>query len=315
MNSLRPTVLVTGASSGIGLATARLLAERGYQVLAGVRCDRGRQTLLDLKHVNLVPVSLDVTCADQVDRVIEEIRQISPEGLHALVNNAGIGPPAAVELSDIDEVRRVLEVNTVAPLRMIQRCLPLLRVGRGRIVNISSMNGYVALPMIGAYSASKFALEALCNSLRVELRPWKIPVSLVRPGQVGTPIFDKARSALSERAECIPAELQYGYKKLYTRAAKFNERGAKAATRPEAVARVVLKALRARWPRPYYLVGADARGLRFAQSVMPTRWFDRLVASIAGASPMKPKTKSLPVVDGLQARRTSTSSGAPSSPR
>lgn len=291
MIQTRPTVLVTGASSGIGLATARLLAKRGYHVLAGVRCDRGQQSILAEDVENLTPVWLDVTCTDHVEQLIPEIRRLSPRGLFGLVNNAGIGPPAAVELSDIDEVRRILEVNTLAPLRMIQSCLPLLRDGRGRIVNISSMNGYIALPMVGAYSASKFALEALCNSLRIELRPWNIPISLVRPGQVGTPIFDKARTALRERAQLIPLELQHGYNKLYARAAKFNERGAKAATSPDSVARVVLKALNARRPKCHYVVGADARGLHLAQSVMPTRWFDSMVAAIAGASPSKPKPR------------------------
>jgi NAD(P)-dependent dehydrogenase (short-subunit alcohol dehydrogenase family) len=291
MNQSTPTVLVTGASSGIGLATARLLARNGYQVLAGVRCDRGRQSVLAEDVENLTPVWLDVTNGDHVEQLLPVIRRVSPQGLFGLVNNAGIGPPAAVELTDIDEVRRVLEVNTLAPLRMIQACLPLLRDGRGRIVNISSMNGYIALPMVGAYSASKFALEALCNSLRIELRPWNIPISLVRPGQVGTPIFDKARAALDERAQRIPPDLQQGYDKLYARAAKFNERGAKAATSPDSVARVVHKAMRARRPKCHYVVGADARGLHLAQLVMPTRWFDSLVATIAGASPSKPKPR------------------------
>lgn len=343
MNSLRPTVLVTGASSGIGLATARLLARRGYDVLAGVRCHRGRQTVQDEGMQNLSPVWLDVTRDDHVEQLIAEIRQTRPDGLFGLVNNAGIGPPAAVELSDIDEVRRILEVNTLAPLRLIQACLPLLRDARGRIVNISSLNGFVALPMVGAYSASKFALEALCNSLRVELRPWKIPISVVRPGQIGTPIFDKARTALQERAQQIPPELGYGYSKLYARAAQFNERGARAATPPEAVARVVLRALEARRPRLHYVVGADARGLGLVQSLMPTRWFDALVGALAGASPSpavperngaapatppgagdgspavpldsrKRRSSWLALVQH-QARRTSTSSGAPNSPR
>jgi len=152
------------------------------------------------------------------------------------------------------------------------------------VINISSMNGSIALPMVGAYSASKFALEALSDVLRIELRPWNIPISLVRPGQVSTAIFDKARIALEERSRVIPPELLIGYEKLYARAARINERGARAATAPAAVARVVLKALRARRPKLRYIVGADARGLQLARSIMPTRWLDRLIATIAGAS-------------------------------
>ena len=284
MNQARPAVLVTGASSGIGLATARLLAGEGYRVLAGVRCERGREAIAACASTQLTSVWLDVTQPAHVERLIPEIRQLSPGGLYALVNNAGVGPPAAVELTDLDEFRRVLEVNTIAPLRMMQACLPLLREGRGRIVNISSMNGSIALPMVGAYSASKFALEALTDALRIELRPWNIPISLVRPGQVGTAIFSKARTALELRCQEIPPELQKGYLPLYARAAKFNERGAKAATPPEAVARVVLKALRARRPRLHYIVGADARGLQLARALVPTRWLDNFIALIAGAA-------------------------------
>jgi NAD(P)-dependent dehydrogenase (short-subunit alcohol dehydrogenase family) len=166
---------------------------------------------------------------------------------------------------------------------MIQACLPMLRAGRGRVVNISSMNGYISLPMVGAYSASKFALEALSDALRIELRPWNIPITLIRPGQVGTAIFDKARLALAERTEAIPPELQHGYDKLYRRAAKFNERGAKSATPPQAVARAVSKALGARRPKLHYIVGADALGLQLARAALPARWLDSLIAAISGA--------------------------------
>lgn len=284
MSERQPTVLVTGASSGIGLASALALARGGYRVLAGVRSDLGRAAVAACGLSNLSAVELDVTCPEQVAALVPEIRRLSPQGLYALVNNAGIGPPQVVELTDLDEFRRILEVNTIAPLRMIQACLPLLREGRGRIVNISSMNGAIALPMVGAYSASKFALEALSDALRIELRPWKIPVSLIRPGQVGTPIFDKARQALEERAATIPAELQSGYAKLFERSIKFNERGAHSASAPEAVAKVVLKAVRARRPRVHYIVGADARWLELARAGLPSRWLDSLIGAISGAS-------------------------------
>jgi NAD(P)-dependent dehydrogenase (short-subunit alcohol dehydrogenase family) len=282
MDQPLPTVLVTGASSGIGLATARLLACEGFRVIAGVRCDRGQAALAACDSANITAVWLDVTHAEHVDQLLPQIRQLSPGGLYGLVNNAGIGPPAPVELTDLDELRRVLEVNTLAPLRMIQACLPFLREGRGRIVNISSMNGVIAMPMVGAYSASKFALEALSHTLRVELRPWNIPVSLIRPGQVGTPIFEKARRELESRSQVIPEELKEGYGKLYARASQFNERGAKAATTPARVARAVLKALRARRPRLHYVVGADALGMQALRAAIPTRWFDNIMAIAMG---------------------------------
>jgi NAD(P)-dependent dehydrogenase (short-subunit alcohol dehydrogenase family) len=308
------TVLVTGASSGIGLATVNLLGELGYEVLAGVRSDRGRDTVLAGGAENVHPVWLDVALPEDCQRVGEFIEHDYPRGLYALVNNAGIAPPAAVELADVEEVRRILEINTLAPLRMIQQCLPALRRARGRIVNMSSMNGTLALPMVGAYSASKFALEALSDALRIELRPWGIGVSVIRPGQVRTEIFAKARFALTERTDEIPCELTAGYDKLYSRAAKFNERGARLGASPERVARAVTKALAARRPSPCYRVGFDVRGLDLLQRVLPTRWLDGLLANFAGAAvdageaPFQPASRS--------SRRSSRSgSSAPISPR
>lgn len=277
--SLR-TVLITGCSSGIGRATARLLAEQGYRVLAGVRCQQQAQQLADPELLNLEPVLLDVTSDSDVAEIVASLESICPQGLYALINNAGVGLPAAVELSTLDEVRNLFEVNTIAPLRMIQNCLPLLRKANGRVVNISSMNGTMALPMVGAYSASKFALEALSDTLRVELRPWKIPVSIIRPGQVRTSIFDKAREGITQRRGEIPEQLKNGYDVMYSRAAEFNERGAKSTTSPEKVAGVVLQALTAKRPKARYHVGLDAHGMKFANSVMPQRMIDRLLARV-----------------------------------
>ncbi|MBD15603.1 MAG: short-chain dehydrogenase/reductase [Planctomycetaceae bacterium] len=282
MDKSRRTVMVTGCSSGIGRATALQLANYGFQVFAGVRREQHMDNLWDLKRSNLVPILLDVTQDDDAARAVATIEKDCPQGLSGLVNNAGVGLPAAVELSHLDEVRQLFEVNTVAPLRMIQHCLPLLRKTRGRVINMSSMNGTLALPMVGAYSASKFALEALSDTLRVELRPWQISVSLIRPGQVRTSIFDKARDDLQQRTGKIPAELKSGYDIMYARAGDFNERGAKAITTPEQVARVVQRALTARRPRTHYTVGMDAHGLQCAKWLTPWRLIDRSLARVMG---------------------------------
>jgi NAD(P)-dependent dehydrogenase (short-subunit alcohol dehydrogenase family) len=280
-------VLVTGASSGIGRATAELLAANGYQVFASVR-RHGPGAPLPATPAGVEAVELDVTCAEDVAGVVGQLDAACPDGLFALVNNAGVAPPGPLELTNLDELRHVLEVNTLAPLRLIQACLPLLRRGQGRIVNMSSMNGKLAMPMVGAYSASKFALEAMSDVLRVELRPWGVTVSLVRPGQVRTAIFAKARAALEARQREIPAELAEGYGTLYARAQKFNERGAKARTTPERVARTVQKVLRARRPKPVYIVGADAFGLELAYLAFPPRIMDWLLAAAMGVKQLKP---------------------------
>lgn len=280
MSDSLPTVLVTGCSSGIGRATALLLAEQGYRVLAGVRGPEQSDRLASSRLPGLEPICLDVTKEDDVKHVVEYAQETCPRGLQGLVNNAGMGLPAAVELSSIDAVRQLLEVNTVGPLRMIQQCLPLLRAGRGRVINMSSMNGTMALPMVGAYSASKFALEALSDTLRVELRPWQIPVIVIRPGQVRTSIFAKARDNLTVSSREIPAELKDGYDVMYARASEFNERGAQSSTSPEMVARVVQRALETRRPRTHYLVGIDARGMQLAKSFVPQRVLDRTFARV-----------------------------------
>jgi len=276
------TVLVTGCSSGIGRATAILLASSGFQVVAGVRREEPLRELEGLRLPQLFPVMLDVTQDADVARCVADISQRCPNGLFALVNNAGIGLPVAVELSQLDDVRQMFEVNSISPLRMIQHCLPLLRRTHGRIINMSSMNGTMALPMVGVYSASKFALEALSDALRVELRPWQISVSLIRPGQVRTSIFDKAREDLERGAGQIPEELRSGYDVMYAKAGDFNERGAKALTSPEQVARTVLGALRARRPRTHYTVGLDAQGMQCAKWLIPQRLLDRVLARVMG---------------------------------
>lgn len=289
MKNNAPAVLVTGCSSGIGRATAVTLAENGYRVLATVRSERALEELAALDLPNLQPLLMDVTDEADVARVKQVTEEQCPEGLFALVNNAGAGLPAAVELSAIEEVRRLLEINTLGPLRMIQQFLPLLRAGGGRIINISSMNGTVALPMVGAYSATKFALEALCDTLRVELRPWRIPVVIIRPGQVKTSIFAKARKNLGLQRQRIPQELRNGYETLYDRAGEFNERGAMSRTTPGMAAQTVLRAIQARRPKTHYLVGLDARGMQLAKMLVHRRLLDRIFARVMGVlKPVQP---------------------------
>jgi NAD(P)-dependent dehydrogenase (short-subunit alcohol dehydrogenase family) len=285
MTPSKRTVLVTGTSTGIGRATAELLVACGYRVLAGTRA------VGDPPHVpdGCEPVHLDVTCCDDVTALVEQLRAACPDGLYALVNNAGVAPPNPVELIDLDEFRQVMEINVVGPLRLIQACLPMLRKQpRSRIINMSSMNGTMAMPMVGAYSASKFALEALSDTLRVELRPWKISVSCIRPGQVRTEIFTKALAALGERARQIPAELLPGYAKLFAKSKQFSKRGANDGIGADVVARAVLKALRARWPRARYFVGFDAKGLNLLRAVVSTGSLDRIMARAMGTMRLNP---------------------------
>jgi NAD(P)-dependent dehydrogenase (short-subunit alcohol dehydrogenase family) len=246
------TVLVTGASSGIGAACSIWLRDRGWRVLAGVRrpgtAPEGSEELL-----------IDVT--DPPELELDE--------LHGLVNNAGVAVAGPLEFLPADELRRQLEVNVVGQLRMTQLCLPALRKGRGRVVNMGSVSGINALPLLGAYAMSKFALEAMTDALRVELAPWEIHVSIVEPGTIKTPIWTRERPA--PPPEAIPL---YGVRlDAFRRLAV--QRGTAGAP-PEAVAAVVEHALTATRPRTRYLVGRDAR-LRARVQRLPDRIRDRVI--------------------------------------
>ena len=182
-------VVITGASTGIGYHTACALAQHGFRVFGTVRHpDDASQ----LEMAGATPVILDVTDRASVSAAADRVRtDLADTPLVALVNNAGIPCAGPIELVRVEDVRRVFEVNVLGVISVTQAFLPLLRTGHGRIVNISSVSGVVALPMIGPYAASKFALEAISDSLRRELVPAGVAVVVIQPGSTRTPIWDK----------------------------------------------------------------------------------------------------------------------------
>ena len=258
------TALVTGASTGIGEACARRLVRNGWRVFAGVRrAGDGPDGTEE--------VILDVTDAEQIAAAAQAI----PE-LHGLVNNAGIALAAPLEFIPVDELRRQLDVNVIAQVAVTQAFLPKLRATRGRIVFMGSIAGRSALPFLGAYGASKHALEAIADSFRVELHPFGIGVTIVEPGTILTPIWTKSAAVADAMAERMPPEMAelYGdriavFRKL---AAKRGAGGASA----DSVARVVEEALTADRPATRKLVGRDAR-LRAGLQRLPDRVRDRLI--------------------------------------
>jgi NAD(P)-dependent dehydrogenase (short-subunit alcohol dehydrogenase family) len=245
------TALVTGASSGIGQACAARLARRGWRVLAGVRREG--------------------TAPDGTDELVLDVTdppELELERLDGLVNNAGVAVAGPLEFLSPDELRHQLEVNVVGQLRMTQRVLPALRRSRGRIVNMGSISGRSALPFLGAYAMSKFALEAMTDALRLELRPWGIHVAIVEPGTIKTPIWTRERPDPPAGAMAL-----YGDRIEAFRAVAL-KRGAAGAP-AEAVAEVVEDALTSKRPRARYLVGRDAR-LRAGVERLPDRLRDRV---------------------------------------
>ena len=248
------SVLVTGASSGIGQAVALYLAETGMKVYAGVRTQADGELLRSSATGELAPVLLDVTRSSDVEAAVERIR--ADGGLLALVNNAGVYMGGPLELMTDDEIDTTYQVNVVGLLRMTRACLPMLRESAGRIVNISSISGLVALPGASVYAGSKHAVEAVTDSLRVELSPFGIRVIAIEPGSIDTEIWRKALERDERRSDDEP-ELRELYRPLIRVLEKIDRdpRGIP----PEKVAALVHEALTDDSPRNRYLVGSDAR--------------------------------------------------------
>jgi NAD(P)-dependent dehydrogenase (short-subunit alcohol dehydrogenase family) len=269
-------VLVTGASTGIGEATATLLAAHGFRVFAGVRKAEDFARWQLPSSGNVVPVTLDVTDEDSIRAARAEIEhELRGRGLYGLVNNAGVALGGPLECTSMSIVRRVFEVNVYGALTVTQAMLPLVRRERGRIVNMSSISGRVAFPFAGQYAASKFALRALSDSLRVELRRWGVEVVMIEPGQIATPIWKKGIADCEQSQADWSDEARAFYGPTMTALLK-HVSGVRGLP-PERVAEAVLRALTARRPKTCYVVGRDSRMLRWIGR-LPPRWRDWLFA-------------------------------------
>ncbi len=274
----RGAVVVTGASTGIGKACALELDRRGFCVFAGVRSEEAAQRLRAEGSPRLAALQLDVTDAARIAATAAEVAEkVAGAGLAGLVNNAGICVAGPLEFVPLAELRRQFEVNVVGAMAVIQSMLPLLRTGGGRIVNISSVSGRVAAPYLGPYAASKYALEALSDALRSELRRWGISVSLVEPGTVDTPIWQKSRAASDVLAEQMQPEQYALYARDIEALHRSTDEMARRAMPVEKVVRAVTHALTSRRPRTRYPVGLDARLTMLLLRFLPDRARDRLV--------------------------------------
>jgi NAD(P)-dependent dehydrogenase (short-subunit alcohol dehydrogenase family) len=272
------TIVVTGASTGIGAACALDCAGRGMTVFAGVRDPLAGEALVAKGGPSIIPIMLDVTDELSIAQSVEVVqRVVGTAGLGGLVNNAGIVIGSPLEVIPLSQLRKQLEVNVIGQIAVTQAFLPLLRRGRGRIVNMGSIAGRGTIPLLGPYSASKYALEALTDALRMELRPWGIQVSIIEPGAIATPIWEKS----AREAGALEASVSEEAKALYGEAViRIREAIAQAAERaipPEAVVRAVYHALTAPRPHTRYLVGTDAKLRAWMVKWLPDRVQDRLL--------------------------------------
>jgi len=281
-NEKRPdasAVVVTGASSGIGKAIALELAQRGFVVFAGVRTaeDEGAlQAEAGVGPGQLRPVRLDVTDQEQLATVTRTV-EAEAGRLAGVVSNAGIAVAAPLEFVPLEDLRQQLEVNVVGAVATIQSFMPLIRRSQGRIVMVGAISGLVSSRLLGAYAASKFALEAVSDALRRELSAWRIPVSLVEPGRIATPIWSKSLADANERIARMPPEAIGYYQGLMDEVLDGAREVEVKGTPPAAVARAVYRALTERRPRTRYFVGADAHIVNVLRRVLSDPMLDRLI--------------------------------------
>lgn len=270
-------VLVTGASTGIGAAAALHLAALGHRVFAGVRRVEDGEALRRRGGGSIVPVLIDVTDAASIAAAAQRVADaVGAGGLGALVNNAGIAVTGAWEHVGRERLLQQFEVNLFGTVAVTQAFLPLVRRGRGRIVTVTSIAGKHAPPFYGPYAASKHALEAFGDSLRLELRPWGIKVCLIEPGAIDTPIWDKGLSLADEVVGEMPPEAQRLYAPYIAAARRSGQRAGRRGIAPERVAEAIAHAVRSPRPRTRYFVGRDARLRAAAMRLLPDRVTDRL---------------------------------------
>jgi NAD(P)-dependent dehydrogenase (short-subunit alcohol dehydrogenase family) len=276
-------VVITGASTGIGEACALHLDRLGYRVFAGIRNVADGESLRRRASERVVPLRLDITDQAQIAEAARGVTEtLAGEGLRGLVNNAGIVVGGMLEFLPLDALRRQLEVNVIGQIAVAQAFLPSLRKAQGRIINIGSVSGLISGPGTGAYCASKFALEALTDSLRLELRPWNIHVAIVEPGFIRTPIVGKSVAAAEALAAQVPPEALELYGATTRIVIKAIQREAAKGASTDVVAKAVTHALSAPRPRTRYLVGPCFGFSISLMRALPDRWRDALIARAMG---------------------------------
>ena len=270
--------VVTGASTGIGRATARMLKARGWRVLPTAR---SRTDLDLLRGEGFQPVELDLADSDSVEYAAKEVLELSQGVLGAVVNNAGYGQPGALEDLSRSAVRKQFETNVIGTLDFTNRFIPALRAQkRGRIVLVSSVVGRVVIPFLGVYSASKFAVEAIGDGLRMELGPAGISVSIVEPGPIKTCFRKRVVSEAARGLEMRNSVFAKQYAKELSEPERTYARPTDVFQKPpEAVARKIVHALESQWPRARYPVTGAAWLGCFAARFFPARLIDRLLSS------------------------------------
>ena len=270
-----PSVLITGAGRGLGCTAALKLASGGWRVYACVRTDADAQRMAE--HPGITPIILDITDVEQLAKLTSQL----PERLDALVNNAGVAVGGPIETLALDDLRWQLEVNVIGGTAVTQTVLPLIRKAKGRIVFISSTSGRVATPGLGAYGASKFALEAIGDCLRNELRPWSIKVSLIEPGQIDTDMSKDSHEQHEENIAKMSPEHRVLYAKHTAGMHKAIDLMDGVISSPEEITVAIERALTDKRPRARYLVGKGSKAHAYTR-ILPSSITDVIFSKATG---------------------------------
>lgn len=277
MSHQNEIMVVSGASTGMGAATARELATRGYRILAGVRRERDADAI---RADGVEPVILDITRPEHIQALVDRIAS-DPEHrpLRALVNNAGVSVNAPVEAFPLDEWRRLYDVNLFGHVAVTQALLPFLHRSHGRIVNISSVGGKVAMATYGPYAGTKFALEAVSDALRRELAPHGVQVVVVEPGAVKTEMGDRGATTTTDLAERMSPEQQQRYGGLVKAIVAHTAAHIGTGMTADKAGYIIAEAATARRPRTRYTIGRDAALVTRLARILPDRILDWVVAA------------------------------------
>lgn len=275
-------VLITGASSGVGEACSKLLADKGFHVLAGVRSQDDGDRIQQVDPDRIFPLIIELRDQATIESAREDLKKmINGERLAALVNCAGMLHCGPLEYFPRELWFEQYDVNLFGAMALTSAMLPLLREGNGRVVNIGAVGGGIALPFYGAIASSKIAFEAVNDCLRRELHPWGIDVSIVEPGGIDTPANDKMRESVTRYLEQMDPVGKQRYGKSMETFSKWAYKKHKTNLKPEQVAKAVFKALKARRPKTRYRLGWDSRSVALGSKFLPDRLFDAIILKIS----------------------------------
>jgi NAD(P)-dependent dehydrogenase (short-subunit alcohol dehydrogenase family) len=260
----RGVVFITGASTGIGNATAQHMAKAGYDVIPGLRRDE------PLPDPVKPPVLIDLSDPESIAPACKEVLARADGKLVGLVNNAGYSVTGPFETLSVEDWRNQFEVNLFGHIAITSALLPALMANRGRVVTVGSIGGRMSLPFMGPYTSSKFAVRGWTDAMRMEVGPHGVRVSLIEPGAIATPLWEKGVSAAETHRDGLDPELREKYAQQMDGALKAAAMSEKMAIPPERCARAIEHALTSRRPKARYLVGPDAH-LQAGVAAMPTR--------------------------------------------